>query len=80
MNKIQFYRVEKKFQEIILNWFEMEHVQEFYYGDGLQNTLKNLDLYCQGINNNGDYSFDHWIAFIGVTFGVVNDFSCWRFL
>jgi len=63
--EMHFFRVERKFQEIILKWFEAEHVKEFYYGDGLQNTLRNLELYCQGVNNNGEYSFDHWIAYMG---------------
>ena len=62
---MQFFQVERKHQQIILDWFKMEHVKEFYYGEGLQNTLHNLELYCQGINNNGKYSFDHWIAFLG---------------
>ena len=56
---MQFFQVERKHQQIILDWFKMEHVKEFFYGDGLQNTLHNLELYCQGINNNGKYSFDH---------------------
>lgn len=30
----------------------------------MKNTLDNLELYCQGINNNGRYSFDHWIAYL----------------
>ena len=63
--KMSFYRVETKFQKIILDWFKKDHVKEFFYGHGLQSTLHNLELYCQGINNNGQYSFDHWIAFIG---------------
>lgn len=40
-------------------------MKEFYYRKGLQNTLHNIDLYCQRINNNGRYSFNHWIAFLG---------------
>ncbi|MCR9191294.1 MAG: acetyltransferase [Gammaproteobacteria bacterium] len=54
---------EKKFEPILLTWFDKPHVQEFYYGDGLKSTLHNIKLYMQGIKNNGDYSFDHWIAF-----------------
>ena len=62
--KMDFLPLETKFRDIILNWLEADHVKEFYYGDGLQNTLDNINLYCQGISNNGDYSFDHWVAFI----------------
>ncbi|AAO89955.1 acetyltransferase [Coxiella burnetii] len=25
--------------------------------------MRNLDLFCKGINNNGNYTFYHWIAF-----------------
>lgn len=63
--QMHFAQADKKIQEIVLSWFEQEHVKEYYYGEGLQNTLHNLDLYCQGINNNGRYSFDHWIACMG---------------
>ncbi len=66
-SKILFTQMTRELQQIVLNWFQEEHVNEFYYGEGLQNTLRNLELYCQGINNNGRYSFDHWIAFFGET-------------
>ncbi len=62
---MHFSAVERKFQPIILEWFEQDHVKEFYYGEGLQNTLNNLELYCQGINHNGKYAFDYWIACLG---------------
>jgi RimJ/RimL family protein N-acetyltransferase len=64
IGKMDFLPLETKFRDIVLTWLEADHVKEFYYGDGLQNTLDNIDLYCQGINNNGDYSFDRWVAFI----------------
>lgn len=47
----------------VLEWFESPHVREFYHGEGLQNTLKNIDLFCQGINTDGRYYFDHWVGF-----------------
>nr|WP_264769406.1 GNAT family N-acetyltransferase [Coxiella burnetii] len=62
-SNLHFTQVTKKYKETILNWFKEKHVNEFFYGEGLQNTLRNLDLYCRGIDNNGRYSFDHWIAF-----------------
>ncbi len=62
--KMYFLAVEERSQSIILDWFKKEHVKEFYYGEGLQNTLDNIQLYCQGINNNGRYAFEHWIAFL----------------
>lgn len=62
--KMTFIHSEKRFQEAILEWFRSEHVKEFFYGDGLQNTLDNISLYFEGKNNNGKYSFDHWIALL----------------
>ncbi|QBS12896.1 GNAT family N-acetyltransferase [Legionella geestiana] len=58
-----FYKVENRHKSIIHGWFGQDYIREFYYGDGLQNTLNNLELYCQGIRHNGRYAFDHWIAF-----------------
>lgn len=67
-----FKQAKKEYKEIILSWFKEEHVKEFYYGKGLQNTLHNLELYCQEINDNGRYKFDHWIAFYNsVPFGFL---------
>lgn len=60
---LRFTQATYEYKETILDWFKEEHVNEFYYGKGLQNTLHNLELYCQGMNNNGRYSFDLWIAF-----------------
>ncbi len=59
----KFAKVSAAYQDLILSWFKEPHVNEFYYGEGLQNTLNNLDLYFKGINHNGDYAFDHWLAF-----------------
>lgn len=62
--QFQFFPAEKKYKDIILAWFNKDYIKEFYYGEGLQNTLNNLDLYMQGIKTNGAYYFDHWVAFI----------------
>ena len=70
--KMRFEKVTRLHKKTIINWLDQEHVKEFYYGDGLQNTLCNLELYCQGINNNRSYSFGHWIAFYDeVPFGFL---------
>lgn len=61
-NQYTYRSVDQSDKAMILDWFNKPHVQEFYYGDGLQNTLTNLDLYCQGIKDNGRYRFDHWLA------------------
>ena len=62
-SNLRFSQVEISHKEIILKWFQEDHVKEFFYGDGVQNTLRNLDLFCQGINDNGSYTFHHWVAF-----------------
>lgn len=70
--EMHFFRMEREFRATILGWFEAEHVKEFYYGTGLQNTLANLELYLQGINNNGRYTFDLWVALLGdIPFGFL---------
>ncbi len=58
-----FQKVTEEHKEIILKWFQEEHVKAFFYADGLKSTLNNLDLFCEGIDNNGRYTFYHWIAF-----------------
>jgi RimJ/RimL family protein N-acetyltransferase len=60
---LTFSPLEGKFKSIVLSWFKKSHVQAFYYGDGLQSTLNNIELYLKGINHNDIYSFDHWVAF-----------------
>lgn len=60
---LTFHPVEETHKELILKWLQEDHVKAFFYGDGVKNTLKNLELFCQGINNNGSYTFHHWIAF-----------------
>ena len=63
MSKIIHFETVKPIHiKTLLSWFSENHVKEFYYGEGLENTLRNLELYCKGINNNGSYSFEHWIA------------------
>ena len=65
LTPLSFFPVEEKHLAIIHDWLKKDHVKEFYYGQGLENTLRNLDLFIKGINHNGEYSFEHWIAYIG---------------
>ena len=67
IDTMHFEKVTNLHKGTILSWFNETHVKKHYYGKGLQNTLQNIELYCQGINNNGHYSFDHWIAFYDET-------------
>lgn len=59
-----FYPAEKKHHSLIFNWLHKKHVQPYFYGEGLENTCKNLDLFVNGIKTNGLYRFEHWIACI----------------
>lgn len=59
---ITFEKASESYKSAICSWFEKPHVQKFFYGDGLKNTLDNLDLYCQGIRDNGAYCFDQWVG------------------
>lgn len=61
---ITFTNAQKKHKDIILKWFNKPHVKQYYYGEGLQNTLNNIELYMNAQNNNGKYMFDHWVALI----------------
>lgn len=64
MCDLQFSPVQNAHKTIILEWLEKPHVKKYYYGQGLQNTLSNLDLYVKRIRTNGKYTFDFWIAYI----------------
>lgn len=67
-----FFPVEQRHLPVIHDWFTRDHVKEFYYGEGLERTLKNLGLFVQGICHNGEYSFEHWIAYLqDVPFGFL---------
>lgn len=63
MFKLTFLPVTRHHKAMILKWLEAPHVAEFFYGDGLKNTLRNLDLSCDGVNHNGAYAFYHWVAY-----------------
>jgi len=51
MSEIKFIAATKAYKQFILNWFQAEHVKGYYYGDGLQSTLKNFELFISGVNH-----------------------------
>ena len=55
-----FEKLTTAHKETVLSWFATDHVREFFYGQGLQNTLNNIDKYCDGL----PCYFDQWIGFI----------------
>ncbi len=61
---MSFEKLTKPYRSLVLSWLAKLHVAEFYYGDGLKNTMQNIELYCDGINDNGSYTFEHWLAFL----------------
>ena len=63
--KLSFFPVEEKHHNIILHWLDKPHVRKHFYGEGLENTQRKLHMFINGIKNNGEYSFEHWIAYIG---------------
>jgi aminoglycoside 6'-N-acetyltransferase len=62
--KMTFKPLTSALKPTLFEWLNSSHVQEFFYGYGLTNTLNNIDLFCDGINTNGSYSFEHWIAYL----------------
>lgn len=62
-----FRQVEKADHALAKDWLHTPHVNEFYYGEGLQNTLNNLALSVNGKHHNGRYTFYHWIGFYDKT-------------
>lgn len=71
-DKFMFKHVSSDHFEMVKSWLHKEHVKPYYYGEGLANTLKNLELSAQGIKHNGLYGFEHWVAFYdGKPFGFL---------
>lgn len=69
---LYYKKVTHNDKPLVEKWLSEKHVMEFFYGEGLHNTLNNLALYCQGINDNGRYSFDQWIGFYdGIPFAFL---------
>ena len=50
-----FHRIEKRYQALVQGWLQKKHTQPYYFGEGPQNTLKNLELAAKGIYHNGEY-------------------------
>ena len=62
--KLTFYPFKNEYFEMVIQWLKKLHVREYYYGEGLDNTISNLELYKNGIRDNGRYFFDFWVACI----------------
>ncbi|CEG56153.1 GNAT family N-acetyltransferase [Legionella fallonii] len=51
--------VEKKQQQLVLDWFAQPHINEWLHGDGLNNTIVDLEQFV----NKGESWATHWIAY-----------------
>lgn len=61
--KFSFEKANPNTHTLIQEWLHRPHVQPYFYGIGLQNTLKNVALFVEGKTNNGLYSFTHWVGY-----------------
>lgn len=67
-NKITFDSLKEKDKELLIEWLKKPHIADYLYGQGLQNTLNDIDEF---LNNKGSF-FKHWIAYFdGVPFGYL---------
>lgn len=64
MNRMSFVPVKTNHVRQIKDWLHRPHVQPYFYGEGLQNTLRNLDLFANGMTRCETYSFEHWIGYL----------------
>ena len=65
---LTFSRAEEKYESLILEWLHKPHVNEWYHGQGLQNTIEGLRRFVTG----NQPRFDAWIAFCdGKPFGYL---------
>lgn len=65
---ISFQRVDQASYKKVLEWLHKPHVNEFFHGIGLQNTLNDLEAQVSF----GAPRWQHWIASVnGVQFGYL---------
>lgn len=56
--RFNFKLVDAAHRSLVHNWLALPHVAEWFYGQGLQNTLKHLDDFLHG------FSFcQYWLAY-----------------
>lgn len=56
--RFSFQPVNSSQNALIRDWIIQKHISEWLHGDGLKNTLDDLDKFCKGGG-----SFRHWIAY-----------------
>lgn len=67
MTQLTFAPLHKSQKKLLINWLAQDHIREWLHGNGLQNTLKDIDRFFEGSS-----SSQHWIAsHEGVPFGYL---------
>ena len=54
-----FKPLNKSQHELVLEWIHQPHINEWLHGDGLSNTIKDIEQFL----NNGEPWATHWIAY-----------------
>ena len=50
---------------LLLEWFAKPHVNKWFHGEGLENTVKKARLFVEGATEYSGYSLKHWVASLG---------------
>ena len=58
MTSLSFHLVDTSTYETVLAWLHKPHVNAFYHGDGLRNTITNVKAQVEGETS----AFQNWIA------------------
>jgi RimJ/RimL family protein N-acetyltransferase len=73
MNRLTFTPLKASQQELVLEWLRKPHVNAWFHGPGLQNTIDGIQAFV----TNTDKTFDAWMAYCDgtpfaflMTFGV----------
>lgn len=57
--RFSFMPVNKTQHALVLGWIRQPHINEWLHGEGLSNTIKDLDAFL----NEGEHWATHWIAY-----------------
>jgi GNAT superfamily N-acetyltransferase len=60
MGTFLFKPVERKYRDLVHSWLKKPYIAEWFYGQGLENTIRHLDEFLEGA---GDSAY--WLAFDG---------------
>src|SRR5580704_13309628 len=58
-SRFSFKPVNKSQQHLIQEWIAQKHINEWLHGDGLKNTIEDLENF---VNDNSSWA-THWIAY-----------------